>query len=363
MPIHAFAEQIRDLVSRDEVALAIELLHEMLKNSPKLDDAIMQSARHHDILRQIRLGIVDDHQASLTKNQIRTGILDLLRELETGEHSGVFPILLSTQEANQEFDRIVRKISTNRGIGTSEILIGKTAEDLDARELGRFFSRARTQRRFAEDQLDMEPLSVHERLLQLSLAENGHLYKGTFFCLGQTNQIESINHTAAESKFAIFKGTTRSNFLVLEEVRGNLIQQYEKMLLLLQQHIPLRRDVHKSEDSYSIPFVAFKELVANAFIHRSYDPEIRSTIQVELFDDRLEIKSPGLFPEPLDLQNIEMSVVINPVIAAIFFLCGHIEKSGTGINRATEALEQQNMRPPELYQDVKQRFSKMTIFR
>lgn len=112
-----------------------------------------------------------------------------------------------------------------------------------------------------------------------------------------------------------------------------------------------------------ILLVSFKELVANAFIHRSFESDGQNSIQVELFDDRLEIKSPGLFPKHLDLHNIEMSFVVNPAIAAIFFLYGHIEKSGTGINRATEALEQQGMRPPELFQDAKQRFSKMTVFR
>lgn len=118
-----------------------------------------------------------------------------------------------------------------------------------------------------------------------------------------------------------------------------------------------------SQDFYEIPFIAFKELLANAYIHRSFDPKLLSTIQVELFDDRLEIKSPGAFPDNVDLENIEMSNAINPAIAAIFFLYSHIEKSGTGINRAKEALVLQKMKEPVFYEDKLQKMVKVTIFR
>ncbi len=78
-----FATQIRQLVATDELAAALQQLNLLLQNSPKLDEAVMQSARLHDIRRQIRLGLVDDKQANLTKNQIRAGILDLLDEMDT----------------------------------------------------------------------------------------------------------------------------------------------------------------------------------------------------------------------------------------------------------------------------------------
>jgi len=339
------------------------MLHDLLKNSPKLDEAILQSAQHHDIMQQVRSGLVNNEQANLTKNQIRSSILALLKDMEENNRVEGGGMKITDKEVADEFEEITQKIKTNRGAGTSEGLKGKNASDLDEQELKRFFSRVRTEKRFSDTGIDTADLSVQQKLLRLSLAENGHLHKGTFFCLGQINQIESISHAATESKFAIFKGTTRNHFLVLETVRGNLIQQYEKMLLLLQQHIALRRDVLKSEDTYAIPFIAFKELVANAFIHRSYDSDVQSTIQVELFDDRLEIKSPGLFPDNVDLDNIELSFIINPVVAAIFFLYGHIEKSGTGINRAKAALMQQGMKAPLLFQNPLQKYVKITIFK
>lgn len=80
-----FLAKIRQLISTDELKQAVRLLQYLLKNSPKLNEAILQSARLSDISNQVRLGLVDDKQASLSKNQIRAGILDLLDEIEIQE--------------------------------------------------------------------------------------------------------------------------------------------------------------------------------------------------------------------------------------------------------------------------------------
>ncbi|MCB0575396.1 MAG: NB-ARC domain-containing protein, partial [Saprospiraceae bacterium] len=47
-----------------------------------MNEALVQSARFEDIRRQIRLGLVSHAEANLTQNQIRAGLLDLLREIE-----------------------------------------------------------------------------------------------------------------------------------------------------------------------------------------------------------------------------------------------------------------------------------------
>jgi hypothetical protein len=74
--------KVLKMVSKDDLNGAINRLCLTLKNSPKLDEVILQSARLTDITRQIRLGVIDSQQANLTKSQIRLGILDLVREIE-----------------------------------------------------------------------------------------------------------------------------------------------------------------------------------------------------------------------------------------------------------------------------------------
>jgi Effector-associated domain 11 len=82
MIINKFTDMIGELIAKDDLPQAIDLLHKLLKKSPKLDEVILQSARFSDITRQIRTGAVNFEEANVTKNKIRYAILDLLRDIE-----------------------------------------------------------------------------------------------------------------------------------------------------------------------------------------------------------------------------------------------------------------------------------------
>ena len=77
-----FLDNINDLISRDEIGSAIQLLHDLLKDSPVLEETLLHSARYTDVMKQIRLGTIDYEQANITKNQIRYALLDLVREID-----------------------------------------------------------------------------------------------------------------------------------------------------------------------------------------------------------------------------------------------------------------------------------------
>ena len=254
-------------------------------------------------------------------------------------------------------------IHLNRGAGTSELLKDKNTNDLDEKELNRCFKMERVVRSFGEEGIIVSDLPIQKRLIYLGLAENGHIFKGTFLCLGKRNQIQTISQSATESKFIVFKGTNRANILSLETLNGSIIQQYEKMMMLLRTHIPLGRDREKSEDIYEIPMVAIREFTANAFIHRDYNHSVQSYIQVELYDDRLEIKSPGHLPSTVNVNSIEGTVLTNPSIAAIFYLYKHIERAGTGINVAQGALQEYGLRAATIENIDNPKMVKVTIHR
>lgn len=82
MTIKDYSEHIGNLIGKDDLKTAIQELSKLLKNSPLLDEAIVQSARYSDIMKQIRLGSVSFEEANLTKNKIRMGILSLMAEME-----------------------------------------------------------------------------------------------------------------------------------------------------------------------------------------------------------------------------------------------------------------------------------------
>lgn len=110
-----FFDQIRDLIARDELGTALTQLRLLLEHSPKMDEVILQSARFSDIRRQIRLDLVSHKEASMTQNQIRAGLLELIQEVET---QGAAPAL------QKEIERAISIVNSKNVVSGSQISAG-----------------------------------------------------------------------------------------------------------------------------------------------------------------------------------------------------------------------------------------------
>ncbi|WP_287005149.1 MULTISPECIES: ATP-binding protein [Gordonia] len=113
------------------------------------------------------------------------------------------------------------------------------------------------------------------------------------------------------------------------------------------------------EDRYDYPLEVFRELLVNALMHRDYSPQARGTqIQVELYPDRMVIKSPGgLFGAARadDLGTADqISSSRNATLARLLADVelpdepGHVvsENRGSGLPRVVSSLRQAGMSPP-----------------
>lgn len=88
----------------------------------------------------------------------------------------------------------------------------------------------------------------------------------------------------------------------------------------------------------SVPQEAFREAIANALVHRTWD--ISAHIKVSFFDDRIEVSSPGGLPIGVDEEeylNGRVSVLRNPILGNLLFRLGIIERFGTGVTRIKES--------------------------
>lgn len=95
-----------------------------------------------------------------------------------------------------------------------------------------------------------------------------------------------------------------------------------------------------------IPQEAFREVIANALVHRNWD--INAQIKVAMYPDRIEVNSPGGLPTGLSKEEYlagQLSVLRNPIIANVFFRLGLIEKFGTGIARILNSYEGSAVQP------------------
>lgn len=79
MNTNRFIQQIREFIAENKLDAALRQLRALLENSPLLDQVLHQSGRFEAIRRHIRLGTVSHADAALTENQIRAGLLDLMR--------------------------------------------------------------------------------------------------------------------------------------------------------------------------------------------------------------------------------------------------------------------------------------------
>jgi ATP-dependent DNA helicase RecG len=105
---------------------------------------------------------------------------------------------------------------------------------------------------------------------------------------------------------------------------------------------PLRRDIPE------YPQVALREAIANAVAHRDYSPFVRGTaIDVKMFADRLEIRSPGGLHGNVTLDNIEEEhSTRNARLMRLMEDLHIVENRGSGIKAMLRALRDANLEPP-----------------
>ena len=95
-----------------------------------------------------------------------------------------------------------------------------------------------------------------------------------------------------------------------------------------------------------IPEAAFREAIANALIHRVWDVDLQ--IRVSMFDDRIEVVSPGGLPSGItedEYLSGKLSVLRNRNLANVFYRLGFVEIFGTGITRIKQIYSEASVKP------------------
>ncbi|MEW5807436.1 MAG: ATP-binding protein [Acidobacteriota bacterium] len=165
---------------------------------------------------------------------------------------------------------------------------------------------------------------------------------------GGIDFMKFISHAATVGKRESVAERMRINLPIL-----NLIDaSFEK----LKMHIKEREKFHDlfMVEKYEYPTSAWQEALLNAIAHRDYSIH-GSPIEVRVYEDRLEIRSPGLLPEPYSLSEIAAGershLSRNPVIATVLSDCGYIGERGGGIRRIHEDMEDNNLASPEFKEE------------
>lgn len=148
---------------------------------------------------------------------------------------------------------------------------------------------------------------------------------------------------------AVFKGTTRAVFLDRRNYEGPLWKQVEEAVQFVLRNIRMgcRLEGVYRQDIYELPPDSIRELIVNAVMNCSYIQN--SNIQVAIYDDRLEITSPGgLLPGvTIELMKEGFSKIRNRSLANAFAYMNLVEAWGSGIPKLMQAMQEYGLREPE----------------
>lgn len=131
------------------------------------------------------------------------------------------------------------------------------------------------------------------------------------------------------------------NYRDSEDIQGHVAKLFTDGMSFLKRQLRKLQNGQgfNSLGILEIPEIALEEALANAIVHRNYF--INSHIRLMVFDNRLEMVSPGVLPNTLSVETIKtgVHVVRNPI------LLSHIKDipgipyrgMGTGINRIVKS--------------------------
>jgi len=151
-----------------------------------------------------------------------------------------------------------------------------------------------------------------------------------------------------------FKGKIGRDIIKTIELTGPIPLLIESALKLLYSWLEIDFNLSSSGKLMGrslIPMVALREALVNALIHRKYI--IRGAVKVALYEDRLEIFSPGSLPGLMSLKNLGDGTTFlrNPTLAKIARKLRLIEKLGSGIKLIFDSCKKEKLKKPSFYED------------
>lgn len=160
-----------------------------------------------------------------------------------------------------------------------------------------------------------------------------------------------------------FRGEDRGRILDRAEIRSHPVRAIEESIAFVQKHSLHGAEIGavRRRERWSLPPVAVREAVINAFAHADY-AQRGAPLRIAIFDDRLEVESPGLLPFGLTVEDLPRGVskLRNRVIGRVFHALGLIEQWGSGVQRMTRACRDAGLAAP-VFEEIGTRF-RVTLF-
>lgn len=188
-----------------------------------------------------------------------------------------------------------------------------------------------------KDYLSLELITIDNKITNagLLLSDQGLLTHSRIFCTRWKGLVKGIiDEDAIDDK----------------EYSGSIISLLENAEAFIKNNSKISWKIQdmKRVETIEYPTKAIRESIVNAIIHRDYQI-IGSEIHIDMFDDRLEITSPGGMIDGSLIQNLDItkvpSIRRNRVISDVFNRLHFMERRGSGLTRILESYNDSKIKP------------------
>lgn len=206
---------------------------------------------------------------------------------------------------------------------------GMTAKDLDTDYFRDFF-----EKKFGES-LDTQELQIEAILEHMNLMKDGVPNIAGALLFGKTLEfklpvfcVKCISYPGNDIHASEYRDS--------EDVSGKMEELFNGALSFITRNLRRVQDAQNvnSLGKLEIPKITLEELLANALVHRDYF--ILAPIRIFIFDNRIEIISPGHLPNNLTIENIKNgnSNIRNPILTSFATKILPYRGLGNGVRRA-----------------------------
>ncbi len=211
---------------------------------------------------------------------------------------------------------------------------GTSLADLDLTALGAFY-----EERFPNEGLAEEPEELTRQLQGIRLMKEETLGMAAVLLFGKK---PSILLPEFVTKAVWFKGTKRggTEFYDNRRFEGTLQSQYEQAMAFFKRWNGRVQGggSFNSPTEPEIPEFVFEEVLVNALVHRDYF--IADSVKIFIFDDRIEIRSPGTLPNSLTEEEAIRGIgrERNPLLLSLAYQLMNYRGSRSGLKRVVAAI-------------------------
>ncbi|MEI8365796.1 MAG: RNA-binding domain-containing protein [Parachlamydiaceae bacterium] len=303
-------------------------------------DNIVYKATYPQILPRIYMQCFEDKQILII--EVSAGMNKPYFLKSEGQAKGTFIRLgRSTLRATTE---IIEELQwQSRGIYFDAFPVYKATIDVIDEESIQYFLNSRKNQ--AKTKISTTILQSYH----LIATEHGNLYPTTTSVLifGKNPQYFFSEAMIICTHFA---GVSGREVIATVDCNGSLFEQFKHAYSFVLQRLHRAFTIKgpQREEILEIPQEAVREAILNSIIHRNY--HMLSPIKVSIYDDRIEIFSPGQFVGPFSIANLKSGITYmrNPAISKIFRESGYVEKMGTGLITIFDSYEQRGLATPQL---------------